>query len=797
MASFNFANSNSQPAQFTGGFSSRALSSNNNNQQQPATGSNNNPNPFATQTTGVTYGSAPANNNSNNGRAAATGTLFGTNMNWQQIQAILDANDQRTQQFLAASQQRLERLRADNRAELARLRAASQANLATSQANLAASQANLAASQARTVQIQAQLAALASSANLPSGFASGNASAPRHGQDTFHAPTSAGTKYKSVTKPFNGMSNKEALDEQDVRRVSAKRPAKLELYGTDVTPYRATQVDDENSKLISICAMEVYADKSPEELRMEDYSKRPGGFGETNPKSSDKNFATNLFPPSDPIDKDDDPMDYESQKDDLENALGKANSLLQLLLTELSRSDWSDLNSVVFLRHAVLLDHLVPIFLLREKWKGEGKRPQFSVGYHYTTPGSLQEIWDHGVLTKADRTNAGVQENFSGSVLGDGIYTGNLPTDFYRFRRDATVGLMVLRIFYDVGNYSTRESKSHDTIVMRRSTSHIKNGEQVDYVNLRNSRQCAILMSFDGGSAPEDRLLELQTCVEECIDRVVAETEKAVVAASPPKRSLLNKILECQTEFYRNNECREFTFEYSSPQTLCTSGASQFFVPVSDTDLEMGQECPICLDTLSGDAIFKIKGCKHVFHEDCMEMVKRKFSHCPVCRFFFKEPRGHMPDGRMKVSFDPRLVCAGNSFGTIKIDYTIFFGIQKSYHENRGVMFSGTSRPAYIPDTKEGRRLLRRLMYAFLRGLTFRVGTSLTSGRPNSVTWAIHHKTITGQGPHGYPDTSYFDNCNDDLNAYGVPSIDSKALNMPELAEIDRYLEWRDRFTSP
>ena len=756
------------------------MSSNNNNKQ----------NPFAAPTTGFSFPSGQSNRDSGTRRKKVKANrpmaFRDSNGGWERLKAKMEAERQLAQQRLAASQQHLAQVQSQYQTQMAQL---AQVQQTLQQARQARFQANL-----------AQMTAAAATATSTSGqgHVFGGAPVPRHGQDTFHPPTSAGTKYKSVTKPFDGKSNEDTVWERDAEWLPTKHLTKAELYGTGIIPYQATQLDDENLKLVSICAMEAYADKSPEELRMEDYLKHPDGFDGSKPESTlDEDSAAKMLPPSDPIDKDGESMDYELQKDDLENALEKANSFLQLLLAQLGRSNWSDLNSVVTLRHDKLLNHLVPLFLLREEWKGEGKRPQFSVGYHYTTPGSVQEIWRHGVLTKSDRSKAGVRENFSANVLGEGIYTGNHPTDFYNFRRDATIGIMVLRMFYDVGNYSTIKSRMHDTIVMRRSTAYVKNGEQVDYVNLRNSRQCSILMSFDGKTAPVDRLLELQTCVEESIDRAMADKEKLIMVMSPPKRSLLNKIFECHRELYRKNECREFTIEYSSPQTLCTSGSNRFFVQVPSTDLEPGQECPICLDTISGDGIFKIKGCKHVFHEDCMEMVNRKFSHCPVCRFFFKEPRGHMPDGRMKVSFDPKLVCAGNSPGTIKIEYTIFFGIQKSYHENRGAMFSGTSRPAYIPDTKEGRQLLRRLMCAFLHCLTFRVGTSLTSGLPDRVTWSIHHKTITGRGPHGYPDTSYFDNCNDDLNSYGVPSADSEALKIAELAEIDRYLEWRNHFTGP
>lgn len=76
----------------------------------------------------------------------------------------------------------------------------------------------------------------------------------------------------------------------------------------------------------------------------------------------------------------------------------------------------------------------------------------------------------------------------------------------------------------------------------------------------------------------------------------------------------------------------------------------------------------------------------------------------------------------------------------------------------------------------DGQALLKRLKYAFLHGLTFTVGTSLTTGRDNQCTWAsIHHKTSRTGGvrSHGFPDADYFNNCNAELDALGVPRANS------------------------
>ena len=105
--------------------------------------------------------------------------------------------------------------------------------------------------------------------------------------------------------------------------------------------------------------------------------------------------------------------------------------------------------------------------------------------------------------------------------------------------------------------------------------------------------------------------------------------------------------------------------------------------------------------------------------------------------------------------------------------YEMQEGDQKVYHVNPGVRYDGTLRVAYLPDTDEGRALLKRLQYAFEHGLTFTVGTSLSTGQPNRIVWAsIHHKTSTVPGPHGFPDLGYFLNVNEELDALHVPSVD-------------------------
>ena len=136
------------------------------------------------------------------------------------------------------------------------------------------------------------------------------------------------------------------------------------------------------------------------------------------------------------------------------------------------------------------------------------------------------------------------------------------------------------------------------------------------------------------------------------------------------------------------------------------------------------------------------------------------------------EPQGKSPSGAMTVSVVPTPCAGHHGCDTIMITYSIRPGVQMPYHDNPGRRQPGKSAAAYLPNSKEGKDVLRRLKYAFLRGLTFTVGTSMTTGVRDQCTWAsVHHKTAMqgGAAMHGYPDPQYLDNANGELDALGVP----------------------------
>lgn len=223
------------------------------------------------------------------------------------------------------------------------------------------------------------------------------------------------------------------------------------------------------------------------------------------------------------------------------------------------------------------------------------------------------------------------------------------------------------------------------------------------------------------------------------------------------------------------------TLRYEAPERLTTSAESYLSVVV-DLSVVKEKECPICLIEFAEeggtDVVVQLSCADHFFHRKCILAALETSPRCPICR---KQvgggPQGTCPSGSMGIRHCSQR-CRGyesTTTGTIMINYSLHRGVQRSYHPNPGYPYPSTFRTAYLPLTKDGLRLLKRLKYAFLHGLTFTVGTSLTTGQSNRIVWSsIHHKTSLSGGirRHGFPDEGFFLNCNEELDALGVPSAD-------------------------
>ena len=213
------------------------------------------------------------------------------------------------------------------------------------------------------------------------------------------------------------------------------------------------------------------------------------------------------------------------------------------------------------------------------------------------------------------------------------------------------------------------------------------------------------------------------------------------------------------------------TLSYTAPTSL-VNGIQPGTLKNPPISQDMSQECAICLDSLSCSACSALTVCSHVFHTRCVQEAFKRKPQCPTCRKAVSAPQGKSPSGTMNVTFDSSK-CAGFQKNTIQITYAIHSGHQMNYHDNPGQFQGGKHVVAYLPNNIDGQQLLKRLKYAFMHGLTFTVGTSMTTGIPNQCTWAsIHHKTsrVGGVAAHGFPDPTYFVNCNGELDSLGVPA---------------------------
>ncbi|CAN9516153.1 unnamed protein product [Ophioblennius macclurei] len=188
-------------------------------------------------------------------------------------------------------------------------------------------------------------------------------------------------------------------------------------------------------------------------------------------------------------------------------------------------------------------------------------------------------------------------------------------------------------------------------------------------------------------------------------------------------------------------------------------------------DGEDNGTCSICM----GEVVERttLERCGHSFCRCCLDQAFKVKKACPVCRLVYGQLIGNQPaNGSMIVERDPDLKLPGHEgFGCICIIYSFPPGLQAPEHPNPGVRYPGTDRMAYLPDSPEGNRVLGLLRRAFEQRLIFTIGTSMTTGMQNVITWNdIHHKTSIWGGPRcfGYPDPTYLVRVTEELREKGI-----------------------------
>ncbi|XP_031729981.1 putative E3 ubiquitin-protein ligase DTX2 isoform X2 [Anarrhichthys ocellatus] len=208
------------------------------------------------------------------------------------------------------------------------------------------------------------------------------------------------------------------------------------------------------------------------------------------------------------------------------------------------------------------------------------------------------------------------------------------------------------------------------------------------------------------------------------------------------------------------------------------------------------EDCIICMDQLSNpsgyetqateeggqsilpDTVGKFIKCGHTLHMLCMLAMynngtKDGSLQCPSCKTIYGEKTGTQPKGKMEIYSIAQSLPGHPDCGTIQVIYSIPPGLQGPEHPNPGQPYScrGFPRFCFLPDNDKGRKVLELLKVAWMRRLIFIVGTSSTTGEPDTVVWnGIHHKTemMSNMSGHGYPDPNYLDNVLSELASQGV-----------------------------
>lgn len=199
------------------------------------------------------------------------------------------------------------------------------------------------------------------------------------------------------------------------------------------------------------------------------------------------------------------------------------------------------------------------------------------------------------------------------------------------------------------------------------------------------------------------------------------------------------------------------------------------------------EDCSICMcklkepsgfcedDDKDGSKLVKLLLCSHVYHLVCIkQMVNTSCSHieCPICKTIHGKRIGNQPSGVMEDLETFEALPGFSGCGSIVITYHFVDGIQGPEHPAPGEPYRAYAFPrqAYLPSNEKGKKVLKLLKEAWRRRLVFTIGTSVTTGMKNVITWnEIHHKTSRENfNGHGYPDPDYLDNIILELALQGV-----------------------------
>ena len=280
-----------------------------------------------------------------------------------------------------------------------------------------------------------------------------------------------------------------------------------------------------------------------------------------------------------------------------------------------------------------MVDHVERLLVRQEALKVLGVCHTVDLGYHFTEPGNLETIRQHGLLTRKECASKGISGKKCGVTYNDGIYTCNN----HKTHRKSTfgpTGLLVMRL-------QGMTTPDHKLV------------PAATYVNqsmvvLRCAAQCVVVLAFDE-STSDAFIVDYHVKVQKLMDLHFNDGVMSLV----------------EKDIY-----------YEAPPALDDEVTGL----VGPMQLSSDDDCPICLCPLKEQPTALITYCGHQFHFACIETALSLSGRCPLCKKHICEPRGRMPSGTMHIRQAQFLTCKPYPPGSITIQYVIDDFIQKEYH---------------------------------------------------------------------------------------------------------------------
>jgi deltex len=406
---------------------------------------------------------------------------------------------------------------------------------------------------------------------------------------------------------------------------------------------------------------------------------------------------------------------------------------------------------------------------LQATFKKEGKPYHVCIGYHYTPSDNLNSIRTDGLLTVDDRIQAKHTNTKNSAFFGNGLYTATNPLAFTPY---GDVGLLmaVLKGKEEIigsrsGPPSALDSDVNTVIGNKKGNSPFQ-----DEVILKTSSQALPLVKFNTAKITDQQFADMIWTLHQQIQHQVLD--EYFNESAPP--TIVNRVTKgtrlpaSVSSLIPASTAMATAIAAVPAQTVTPPGvagappSTQLILPGGPASLGLLGSLPTANAQLSSASR---RSLRPSLQETIRYNAPQNMASGNAVWL-----QGKCPSGTMTVTTSNLDVAGFATCGSIAIHYQIPSGVQLSYHPNPGVHFVADSRVAYLPNNQQGQDLLKRLKYAFSHGLTFTVGTSMTTRISNVLVWSsIPHKTSMSGGDYGWPDVNFFANCDLELDAVGVP----------------------------